>query len=392
MFEQFQSSLSVYLNILLFAMVDFVPLLRVRLKKNKLQINENLKNNNYTIVIPIFKHVKYLAGIEDHLAKYGNKLILATTNYEEESFYRDLYEIADRYNFKVIKVDLPIYNNGNYIVNTPAIFNAVVFDINTEYIIRMDADTYPSTDLSILFGNISHNSFDMVSCRVLPNPKQSHNIIWALQEAEYDLSMDNRYIYPQFTSGASIVGKTTVLREVSKHHSLNTNGEDVEYGKIAKLLGYRVGYLPFRIFTDVPITWKEWANQRGNWLKGAFRHNVVNIHLTIRMPWQTFYYVFIFYGLLAFRIFYSITHFFLLPVIFIIYITLILIFRFEKFKIEYFMFPIYALVQSTILPLIGIKRYFVNSLESRNWGLIGLNVKRNRPTMLNQYKRSSTSP
>lgn len=234
----------------------------------------------------------------------------------------------------------------------------------------MDADSYPADNLEILFGNIEQEGFDLCSVRVIPNPKQEQTYMWKLQNIEYMIAMDNRIVFKHLTSGAALVGKTNIFKEIYKHHTLFQNGEDIEHGIISKALNFNIGHIPFIIFTDVPQTFQSWFKQRSYWLIGAFRHNIVNIRYHLTEPWVIFYYVIIFYGLLPVRGYYTIFSWYMIPAVYLVYMNLLMVFRYKTFSPIYFLFPFYCLIQSVILPWFGIFRYFKKSLEGSNFGVI----------------------
>jgi hypothetical protein len=62
------------------------------------------RSDDFVILIPIFNDTKYLSNVS-FLKEYPGKVILCTTNLETKEFYKDLYGIANKYGFEVIKCD-----------------------------------------------------------------------------------------------------------------------------------------------------------------------------------------------------------------------------------------------------------------------------------------------
>ena len=364
--------INIYITVLIYSLIDFIPRIRRKFTKKIYILDKSLKNEDYTIVLPVFGKPQFLDGL-DKLSKYGNKVLLTTTKFETIEFNTKVQQLVEKYDFNVVKVTLPKDKYGNDIKTTPALLQRALPHVKTKYVIRLDADSYPLENLNMLFGNMEFNDYDLASAKVLPNPEQKQNIMWHLQDAEYTTAMDNRNLYPFVTSGAAIIGKTSKLKKISQNHSLFPNGEDSEHGRLATIMDMKVGYIPFTIYTDVPLTIKEWFNQRGNWLIGAFRHKIINIKFTSQYPWFLFYYVLIVYLMLPFRAYHSVMHPEMLPIIFLVYASVTFFFRMSTYKWFYIFFPIYAFVQSTILPFIGIYRYFRKAIRMGNWGLMTTN-------------------
>ncbi len=120
----------------------------------------------------------------------------------------------------------------------------------------LNGDTVAYEPLQKLVGHFRDMKYDICSVRVLAS--ESNTLCEKLQAIEYELSMDSRKIYPWLTSGACMVAKTEVIGDIMQHHSLFFSGGDIEIGKLAKILKYNVGHIPFELYTDVPITFKAW--------------------------------------------------------------------------------------------------------------------------------------
>jgi hypothetical protein len=194
-----------------------------------------------------------------------------------------------------------------------------------------------------------------------------------LQNLEYNLAMDARKIYPWLTSGAGVIARTESIKNIMAHLSLFFSGGDIEIGKLGGLLKYKVGHLPFNFYTDVPPTFKSWFKQRMAWFGGGFRHAIVNFY---KFNWKHplfFIYTTIFvYGLTPIRWYEMIMYWQVLPLVIAIYLCLVFTFHWKNRSWDFFLFPVYALIQVMIILPLGIYTYFRMALYSDNVGLIGL--------------------
>lgn len=361
--NQFAGEIPVYLTVFLLAtifLVDFIPAIRSRNAK-KLKLDRFLRNDDYTIFIPIFGKSQYLEGLKP-LRKYGSKVLLVTTNKETDEFYKAIYDEAEKYGYQVAQVN---YNNFTFPKKSSiSITKFGVRFVKTKYMIRMDADSIPGDDLSILFGNIEKYGLDLVSIRVLPLPEQTGKLVYEIQRFEYENAMDVRSIYPYLTSGAAISGKTEVFQSVMPEHSCFFNGEDIEFGKIAWDKGYTLSYLPFEVFTEIPGSFKSLWKQRVDWSAGGFRHSIINIRSN--SLFNIFYFSFMVYILSPFRLYTTIENFYIYPLSYSIYVFLSVLIFFRKIDWMVFVFPFYSFIQSTILPILGTVKYFerVNTFKT----------------------------
>lgn len=358
-----------YLPLLLgITLIDYLPLLILKLSRRKPISLSSAKNNDYTILVSVFHNPIYLKDLEK-LAKYKQQVLILTTTRETEEFYETLNSYCNRYGFKSVRLNF----GKDFVVPESCIplFVKGIRHVKTKYLIRMDADSIPERDLGYLFATLDENELDVASVRVLPLPEHENgSLIEKLQCVEYKTSMDTRTLFPYLTSGAAIIGKTNFLKKVVKNHSGFFNGEDIEIGKLSKRLKGKIGNVNFIVYTEIPKTYKKWFRQRTNWMMGGFRHSIMNFWTN--SPWHIFYYSVVVYGLLPLRIFYSIRHFYLLPIVYSIYVFMNFIFRYREFEMYYLLFPLYAFVQSTVIPSISVYKYFRRVIKLKSFGWIKL--------------------
>lgn len=377
---------------LLVSMVDFITLIRSRFILPDEVTPSDPRNYDFTILVPIFGNTSYLKNL-DFLANYSRHVILCTTTRESDEFNSELAKIAETYAFKIFRSEIPVSSNTqkpnpwNLFRFTlrgtgPTVQKRIISEeardeiirdsfvaVRTGYCIFVDGDTVAVEDLAKLVGVMRKKDYDIASVRVLASKNET--VMEKLQGIEYQLAMDARKIYPWLTSGAAMVAKTAVISEIMSHHSLFFSGGDIEIGKLAKMLHYKVGHLAFVFLTDVPSTFKAWFRQRMAWFGGGFRHAIVNIHkFTWRHPMFYFYTTFLVYLLTPLR-WYEVARYPLALVwIVCLYWFLIYAFHWRERQWYFVLFPFYALLQVMVLVPCGVYTYFKMSYHSQNPGFI----------------------
>lgn len=389
-------------TILLISLIDFVVLVRARLRSHH-AIHEYTKSDlDYTILIPIFGNISYLRNVE-FLKEYARHVVLCTTTKESPEFDSAINKVAAEYGFRIFRSHVLLASsvqkpnpwrlfthtlhgsgelekqesdqNAGIRFNKEIARDEIIRDsfaaIDTSYCIFLDGDTVAYEKLFKLVHLMRELNFDLASVRVLASKQET--IMEKLQSVEYDLAMDARKIYPWLTSGACMVAKTSVIKDIMQHHSLFFSGGDIEIGKLAGILKYKVGHIRFELYTDVPSTFKAWFKQRMAWFGGGFRHAVVNLHrYAWRHPLFYFYTTILVYLLTPLRWYEVIKHPFILPLIIVLYWLLIFSFHWRTRHWFYFLFPFYALIQILILIPLGIFTYFRMAFSTNNIGLIRL--------------------
>lgn len=336
------------------------------------------KCDDFVILIPIFNDVSFISNI-DFLKKYPGKVAFCTTDLETPEFYKDLNKIAKDNGFSVIKC---AFNQG--VKNPWKIYHKTLLAhdyvlgkaldiLKAKYVIFLDADTTCRTDIAYLAGAMERHDLDLASVRVIPSKRGT--VAEELQYIEYHIAMKSRRIYPWLTSGAAMIGKRERMEEIMKKHSLFFNGGDVEIGKIANLTGLKVDHIPVTFYTDVPATLWKLFRQRFSWFCGAFRHSVINFHTNLFSPVYALYFTLIIFLMLPLKLYEIVAHWYIVPFLFLFYITVTTVSNWEIRSPYMLLFPFYSLFQVLVMPICGIGRYVKTVIKTKNTGFIKLFYK-----------------
>lgn len=414
------------------ALVDCIIPARLKLKPAREKSIGSPRCDDYTVLIPIFGHIKYLKNV-DFLAPYGGKVVFCTTDQETPEFERALQAIADRHGFRIFRSGVawasgrpkgsprdnldvlgPSRPGERYSTwpssqaGTPnpwkllsrtldsragtrvtsgterdRIIRDSFANVRTAFTIFLDGDTVATEELDLLAGAARDGGYDIASVRVLAS--KTVTLAEKLQAVEYESAMDARRVYPWLTSGACLIGKTRALQSIMHHHSLFFSGGDIEIGKLAKILKYSVGHIPFELYTDVPETLRAWFKQRMAWCGGGFRHAIVNSHrYSWRHPFFYLYTTVIVYALTPLRWYELLTHPQVLLLVIPLYWLLTIAINWGKLHWHLALYPFYSLVQVMVLVPLGIYTYIRMVMHSRNTGRIRL-----RPRHQAQWGRST---
>lgn len=344
------------------------------------------KENDFALLVPIFNSTKYLTNIE-FLKKYSKHVVLCTTTNETEEFYQEIENLCDTCGFRTSisqvgggkKNPWAIYNKT--LLAHDAVLKNTISNLKEEYVIFIDGDTFVDGNLETLVGAMEENEFDISSVKILPTKRT--NIIENLQGVEYDISMQARLIYPWLTSGAGMVAKREVMENIMKNHSLFFNGGDIEIGKLADMMGYRVGHLPMIFYTDIPETFTKWVKQRFSWMCGMFRHSIINWNHNLKHPFHFIYFTFIIYILYPLKVFSMFTHWYILPFIIAFYAVLTYVANWKVRSKWMFIFPLYALFQILVILWFGIYRYIKTVIQTKNIGRIKMTHNPNNVSLFN---------
>lgn len=93
-----------YATITAIALVDFVVLFRVKLhrrRRRKFRYRYWRGSDDFGVLIPIFGDIKYLRNA-DALQRYGDRIVICTTEAETPEFYSQLHAEARRRGFRVV--------------------------------------------------------------------------------------------------------------------------------------------------------------------------------------------------------------------------------------------------------------------------------------------------
>jgi hypothetical protein len=344
------------------------------------------RSEDYALLVPIFNDTKYLTNIE-FLKKYADKVVLCTTTHETPEFIASLKQLANTWGFRIsysevgsgVKNPWAIYHKS--LLAHDAVLKASILSLAEKYVIFIDGDTWVDGKLSVLAGAMDEQGFDISSVKVLPSRRT--NLIENLQGVEYDVAMQARLIYPWLTSGAGMIAKREVMMEIMKNHSLFFNGGDIEIGKLADLMGYKVGHLPMPFYTDVPTSIPKWIKQRFSWMCGCFRHAIINFHHNLNYPFHFIYFSFMIYFLFFAKLREMFYHWYMLPLIIGIYMVITYLANWKVRSKWMFLFPFYALFQVLVILWLGIWRYVITVARTKNFGLIKVTHNPNNLSWLN---------
>jgi cellulose synthase/poly-beta-1,6-N-acetylglucosamine synthase-like glycosyltransferase len=261
------------------ALFDFQNLLSWRRKYVLKPLVEGTAD--FTIVIPLFGHPRYFAR-RDRLEHLRERILVAleVSNEAMQDFALQLEQEGWRV-FRTV-VDRP---------SPPRLLLAALEAdaVTTAYVMRLDADSVVGHDLPNAVAAARADGADLCSMKVLAHNRRQ-NACTRFQALEYDMAMLARHYRPWLISGAGVVARTPMLREILRRHSLSPIGEDIEMGRVAFARRMRVRHLDVVIETDVPDSWPALFRQRRLWWAGNFRHSVVNFDRNaLQLPGWTLY-------------------------------------------------------------------------------------------------------
>lgn len=314
---------------------------------------------DFTIIVPIFGHSRYWQNRE-YLERYPRENVLIAVNVttsELQEAYRKWSE--DGWNVYCTSIQERLAPS--------AMIQEALSAVGTTYAIRLDGDTFSEEGIGGAVRAIKEADLDLASVKVAPSRRGT--LAEKLQGVEYDVAMRGRHLRPYATSGACIIAKTSSYRRILAKHSMWFYGEDIETGIVAKLMGMKVGHIDFIVKTDVPETFRKLFKQRIGWASGYIRQMVVNADkIAPRFPFWFLYAAIVIVGA-----YYGKPHSFAqalyaLPLFILIYTGITYIANWSVRSRWMIVFPYYALVQSLLLPIVGVPRYLQLAFMHRNSG------------------------
>ena len=333
---------------------------------------EDESSEDYTILVPLFGNPDVLSNLE-FLQKHKERvlLVLNTTNERMSSFAEQM----ENDGWKV--------HRTNFLEAKPRVSRLVqagLEDITTTYVMRIDADTTSLEDPGRAIRALELRNADYASSKVLVNNPRS--LAEHLQATEYSMAMLARHFRPWMTSGACIIAKTSALKIILSKHTHWWNGEDVEQGIIAKHYKMKVAHLDFHVYTDAPPTFKALYKQRKLWWAGNVRQSIMNLDQMIWFPAYLCYNVFLVYVafLLRSRLLATTPLEFVsaLPLMILLYILITTIANFQVRSKWFLVFPIYSLIQVTVMPAIGVVVFIKTAVKNRSTGRYLIGWKREK--------------
>ena len=328
---------------------------------------------DFTIVLPVYGNPCYIADPFGLEAYKDNILIAldvgpATQARSGEAMRAFAGELEEEgWRVALVELDSP---------GPPSIVREVLRRglVTTRYLIRMDCDTViPGGDIQYAIEAMRRDGADI--CSVKTHARYTRTWCERFQALEYRMAMLSRHYRPWMLSGACLVGKTDVMLAVLEQHSDSYFGEDSETGRIAHARRLRVRHLDVEVATEVPRFWGSLFRQRRIWWTGAFRHTFVNFDKSaLHHPvWMAYYLGLAYFGVVA-----RWYHWLFVPgpvqlleytpLLLGAYVVVTLVSNWQVRHPLMLVYPVYALVQSTLFPWIGAGNYVVWALRNRRLG------------------------
>jgi hypothetical protein len=326
---------------------------------------------DFTIVVPLFGDPKYFAG-RDAVERYRENILVAleVTPPRMMEFAAELE--AEGWHVCRLHVDRP---------NPASLVRAALNSVTTTWTVRLDADTSIGNGIERVVAAAAAADADLCSVKV--EAESPRTVSAKLQALEYRMAMLSRHYRPWMTSGACFVGKTESLRLIFERHSLWTPGEDIETGRAAHALKMRIRHADYVVYTDVPDTWRALFRQRRLWWAGTFRHTFVNVDRNLlHLPVITGYMLVAVYATIHFKWWGMIDWHALpreLPIVFAVYAVVTLVSNLQVASPWMLVFPLYALAQSMILPVLGAMKFVQLARQKRSIGRYRFRYRRGIP-------------
>jgi hypothetical protein len=318
------------------------------------------RSSDFTIVVPLFGHPRYFAGRAAILPYRSNVLVaLDVTQTHMQAFAHELE--AEGWRVCRLRMHAP---------NPATLMKEALRSVTTTYALRLDADTSIDEGLERVIASVAASGADICSVKV--EAERPLTAVAKLQALEYRIAMLSRHYRPWMTSGACFIGKTKSLRLIFAHHSLWTPGEDIETGRTAHALKLTIRHADFVVRTEVPDTWQGLFRQRRLWWAGAFRHTFMNADRNLlHLPLLTGYTLLAVFASFAFK-WWNLLDWRALPaevpLVLAVYALVTFVSNFQVRSRWMLVFPLYALLQSLVMPPLGACTYV---LLARKRGRLG---------------------
>jgi len=327
--------------------------------------------SDFTVVVPLYGHPRYFAG-RDGLAPYrANVLVALETTPPHMEEFADVLE-AEGWRVCRIQIDTPC---------PPALMKEALGGVTTRYALRLDADTRLGPGLQRVVAAVAESDADLCSVKV--DAEGPRTTAAKLQGLEYRIAMLSRHYRPWLTSGACFIGKTESLRLIFERHTLWTPGEDIETGRIAHALKLKIRHADFVVTTEVPETWPALFHQRRLWWAGTFRHSFVNADRNlVQLPVWTGYMLLAVFASTYFKWWAMIDWRalpFELPLVFATYAFVTFVSNLQVRSRWMVVFPVYALAQSLVMPVLGAVTYALLLQHRRRAGRFRFRYRRGLP-------------
>jgi hypothetical protein len=329
------------------------------------------RSEDYTIVVPVYGHPRYFAE-RHHLVRQRSRVLIALDPRGPgmEAFGRELENEGWRVEYATPENPSP-----------PTMIAGVLDKVKTRYLVRMDADTRCLEDLGRYIASMERDGTDVASVKVeVANPR---SLAERFQRLEYQMAMLSRHYRPWQTSGAFTAATTTAWRVIVSRHSMWFPGEDIETGRVAMALKFRIRHLDMRVETAAPSSWRQLFRQRRMWWAGSFRHTIVNLDKNaFQMPVWSFYYLGLVWlgvyfktdGLIGylqpFRLLQA------LAALFAVYAVITVVANWQVRSWGMLAYPPYALLQAILMPTVGCLYYVKLARRYRRLGRYRIGYRR----------------
>ena len=315
---------------------------------------------DYTIVVPLFGDPSYFRNREQ-LEPYKEKVLVAAALEPEACAQLE----SGGWRVRSCQPE---------VVSPSALTHEALADVSTEYVIRLDGDSWPADDPGFAIGAAAAAGADLCSVKVLA--ARQTTAAECLQGVEYACAMRGRHLRPWETSGACIVGRKSALQAILARHTYWFVAEDIETGVLARHLRLRIAHLDLRVWTEVPSTFRRLFGQRRAWWAGNFRITWINFDRALHAPTSLAYAALLVWLGLVGKAATLVATAALLPAIILLYTGITLAANWEVRSRWMVLYPYCALVQALVLPAFGVARYV--SLARANGTLGRLDVPRRR--------------
>lgn len=317
----------------------------------------NELSQDFTIMVPVYGDPSYFknqAFLEKRYKK--NTLLVVGMSNDAMRRFADSME-ADRW--KVCRIES---EQGSIV----KMLREAIPCVRTKFIIRLDADTTTEDDLFRVVADIERSGADLCSMKV--QAANTRTLVEAVQAVEYRMAMLGRRMRPWLTSGACMIARAASYQIILDNHSEYFPGEDIEMGRVAKHFKMRVMHHPAIVLTIVPDRWRDLVRQRKLWWCGSFRHSIINLEHNLRFPVWTMYNAGAVWVLLSFKWDFTPASLAFLPILVVAYILVTVISNWEVRSPLMVLFPLYALFQVMVMPVLGFVMYIRMGYRLRLWG------------------------
>jgi cellulose synthase/poly-beta-1,6-N-acetylglucosamine synthase-like glycosyltransferase len=353
------------------ALVDLVPATMARRHREMRIPKDCPRIEDFTVLVPIYGDIRYLENV-DYLSSYSSRVVLCTTTGESDQFYSALQTVARQHAFGIRRFPVTSRQSSGKRSTTGTIRDQLIRQatefVETRFVVCLDADTTTERPLQELVGATHARGLELAGVRLVPS--NTSRLLGKLQAHEYRMAMRMRRVVPYLCSGALQISTREAHRKIMRRHSMFFQGNDAEMGLLGRALGFRVGYLPFDVPTQVPDRYLPWLRQRMAWAGGQFRLCVVNVPLIRRYPFLMIYQGVIVILLFPLRWAELLHPGYWLLGLFAVYTLTVTVINWPDRDFSLVLYPFYGLFHSVVLAPVGIVTYVMMATRHRNIGFI----------------------